>query len=97
MEPAKYYILNGFFRKGLFRQNDFPLRGEGYPPNSAKDKFCQKSGSFGPKAVILAFFVTSHGENFRRFSVNWGGEYPPFPLSFFGQNDFPLRGWGGSF
>ena len=22
-------------------------------------------------------------------------EYPPFPLSFFGQNDFLLRGWGG--
>ena len=20
-----------------------------------------------------------------------GGRYPPFPLSFFGQNDFPLR------
>ena len=24
------------------------------------------------------------------FSVEWGG--PPFPPSFFGQNDFPLRG-----
>ena len=24
-----------------------------------------------------------------------GGEYPPFPLRVFGQDDFPLRGGGG--
>ena len=28
------------------------------------------------------------------FSVKGGGAYPPFPLSFFEHNDFPLRGRG---
>ena len=36
-----------------FWQNDFPLRGA-VPPNSAKNKFCQKMVICGPKATILA-------------------------------------------
>ena len=28
---------------------------------------------------------------YRIFSVKGGGGNPPFPLSFFGHNDFPLR------
>ena len=33
-------LLSGFFPLRVFGQNDFPLRGGGVPPNSAKGKIC---------------------------------------------------------
>ena len=47
------------------------------------------------KTPILALFDPFFEENFRQFSVKGVGGYPPFPVRFFWQNDFPLRGVGG--
>ena len=43
------------------------------------------------KSVILMLLGNLSKTTWRIFSVKRGG-YPPFPLSFFGHNEFPLRG-----
>ena len=48
------------------------------------------------KTSILALLGKNVPEKLSGLSVK-GGLYPPFPLRFFWQNDFPLRGWGGGY
>ena len=40
----------------VFGQDDFPLRGGGVPPNSAKENSAKKADFFGPKTPCFASF-----------------------------------------
>ena len=86
-----------FFFVKFFLAELFSVRGGGdglVPPKSGKEKFRPKTGSFCPKILILALFWTIIGRQFSAiFFVRRGGG-PPFPLSFFLQNDYLLRGVG---
>ena len=50
--------------------------------------------------LMLSLVVSNHlREAVKNYLADFstkGGGYPPFPLSVFGQDDFPLRGGGGN-
>ena len=53
----------------------------------------EENGIFGPTTLILALLDRFMANIFGDFPLRGGGGYPPFPLNFFWQSDFPLRGW----
>ena len=56
---ADFFPLRGGYPQislRVFGQNDFPLRGGGVPPKSAKEKICYKTAIFGQKTLNFSPF-----------------------------------------
>ena len=71
-----------------------PLRGEGVPPTSAKEKFRQEPGIFGPKTPILALFGPFYGKTFSAIFLSEGGGSPPISAKLPLAKRFSVKGVG---
>ena len=75
-------MLGGAFPLTFFEHNDFPLRGGGLPPNSAKEKIRLKQLFFGQKRPFFTDFFRKIFGDFplKSYYVKSRNFHPCFPL-----------------